>query len=109
VGRARSTLVLRERASCAPAVVESARRANVDIEYLGISALFAETRLYAGADRDWVLAPIDGREDPVVPRREQQMLRRVLSGVDEQFQLLYIAHEPRRSRYCRWIRASPTR
>jgi hypothetical protein len=77
----------------APQIVETARRSDVDIEYLGISPLFSETRLYAGQDTDWVLAPIDGREDAVLPFRERQIVRQLLAGIDGGFQLTYIAHE----------------
>jgi hypothetical protein len=82
----------------APTIVEAARRANLNIDYLGIGPLFPETRLYEGLETDWVLAPADGREETVIPRRQQRDLRRIRSALNDQFQLIYVAHEVEKAR-----------
>ena len=76
----------------APIIVEQARKASVDIDYLGINPLFAESRLYRGGDSNWVLAPAANSGDAVVPRDERQVLER-LAKADLDFPLIYVAHE----------------
>ena len=76
----------------ADSVVSRARWAGVDISYQGIAPLFAETMAYAGEGSDWVIGPVSPSEVPVVPRSQQEALRRLdESGV--RFPVLYVAHE----------------
>jgi hypothetical protein len=73
-------------------VVGRAREAGVPINYLGMAPLFAETRAYAGPQTDWVISPVTGRSDAVVPRAERAaLLRLVDAGIE--FPMIYIAHE----------------
>jgi hypothetical protein len=87
--RARRVATLEKKA---PIIVNQARDAGAEIEYLGINPLFAEARLYQGIDTDWVLAPATKRDDAVVPRRARQALQR-LSKAELEFPLIYVAHE----------------
>lgn len=90
IGRAVQTLEQE-----APNVVATARAAGVEIEYVGTSPLFSETRLYSGdADTggDWVLALARSPDDAVVPARERKALRGLKSN-DISFPLIYVAHE----------------
>ncbi len=75
--------------------VTTARRAGHEVEYLGINPLFAEPRLYSGAQTDWVLAPATREADTVVPQRERRILEQ-LSESGLRFPLIYIAHEVER-------------
>jgi hypothetical protein len=62
------------------------------VEYLGITDLFIETRHYAGAGTDWVLAPVTDAGQAVVPARERRELERLdAAGID--FLLIFIADE----------------
>lgn len=73
--------------------VEDARKtAGVDIEYLGIQPLFTKPRLYTAEPHDWILAPAIRTEDLVVPKSQQEILRR-LTAADIDFPLIYPAHE----------------
>ena len=73
-------------------VVERAREAGVPINYLGMAPLFAETRAYPGPTTDWVIGPVTGPSDAVVPRAERAaLLRLVDAGIE--FPMIYIAHE----------------
>lgn len=72
--------------------VVAARNAGVEIEYIGINSLFTETRLYDGGATDWVMAPVQSRDDAVVPRRERDVLKR-LAAENIYFPLIYCAHE----------------
>jgi hypothetical protein len=86
---ARCVVTLERRA---PDTIRTAREAGVDIEHLGVSPLFAEARFYEGDETDWVLAPVDPRDEVIVPRREGRDLKRLLeAGID--FPLVYIADE----------------
>lgn len=76
----------------APTIVHQARQADVDITYLGINPLFAETRLYRGVETNWTLAPAKNPDDAIVPRDERQSLER-LAKADIHFPLIYVAHE----------------
>jgi hypothetical protein len=76
----------------APTIVHQAQQAGVEITYLGINPLFAETRLYPGIDTDWTLAPAMRPDDLVVPRPEREALER-LAEADLHFPLIYVAHE----------------
>jgi hypothetical protein len=87
--RARRVAALERRA---PTIIEQARDAGVDIDYLGINPLFAETRLYRGGDTDWLLGPAANPDDAVVPRDERRALER-LAKSDLDFPLIYVAHE----------------
>jgi hypothetical protein len=76
----------------ANALVDRAARVGLHVEYLGISPLFDEPRLYRGPKTDWVLGPANRTEDLVVPRVERDRLRRLVeAGVD--VPSVYIAHE----------------
>jgi hypothetical protein len=76
----------------APSLVTAARAAGVEVEYLGFTDLFTETRHYAGADVDWVLAPVTNANQAVVPARERHELKRLdAAGID--FPLTFIADE----------------
>jgi hypothetical protein len=78
-------------------VVALAGRAGVELECLGVQPLFAETRLYTGPDRSWVLAPAGDdplvrRRELAIPRPELRALARLLeAGLD--FPAVYLAHE----------------
>jgi hypothetical protein len=88
--------------------VEDARKiAGVEIEFLGIQPLFTKPRLYTAAIHDWVLAPATRPEDLVVPKREQEVLRR-LSAADIDFPLIYTAHEVLKDRTQEIVRAQAT-
>jgi hypothetical protein len=76
----------------APVVVERALQAGVEIDYLGISSLFNEVRLYRGPDNDWALFPVDEHESAVAPRDQQRLLRRLTEANAAPF-LAYVAHE----------------
>jgi hypothetical protein len=76
----------------APRVVDHARAAGVEIAYLGVSALFNETRLYRGVDTDWTLAPADARDEAVAPQVQQRALSRLRQANVAPF-LTYVAHE----------------
>ncbi len=76
----------------APEILDTARSAGLEIEYLGVNPLFSESRLYGGVDTDWVLAPATTEADTVVPRRERRVLQ-TLTASGLQFPLIYIAHE----------------
>ncbi len=76
----------------ADSVISRASRAGLDISYQGIAPLFADTMAYSGDESDWVIGPVSPSEISVVPRSQQEILRRIdASGV--RFPLLYIAHE----------------
>jgi hypothetical protein len=76
----------------APRIVDRAREAGVEIQYLGSSPLFAEHRLYRGPESDWVFGPADEHEPIVIPRPQRQVLTRLSdAGID--FPLTYYAHE----------------
>ena len=75
----------------APVVVEEARAAGVEIEHLGQRPLFLAPRLYRAEPNDWIIGPVTRREDLVVPKAEQQTLRR-LAAPDLDFEI-YVAHE----------------
>lgn len=77
--------------------IDRARAAGVEIEYLGINALFSESRLYEGLDTDWVLGPAGKPADAIVPSRERKALRR-LHSADIDFPLIYVAHEVTKER-----------
>jgi hypothetical protein len=88
--------------------VEDARRiAGVEIERLGVQPMFTTPRLYTGEVHDWVLAPVTRREDLVVPRREQEVLRR-LAAADIDFPLIYTAHEVPKERTKHIVKANAT-
>ncbi len=76
----------------ADSVIARANRAGVDLRYQGISPLFDETLAYAGDDADWVIGPMRPSEIPVVPRSQQEALRR-LDAWGLRFPVLYVAHE----------------
>src|SRR3954454_8191106 len=93
--RSTSRFVARRTASLqarAPQIVQRAAIAGVDIQYLGINPLFAEPRLYAGAETDWILGPADQAQDAVVPQRERRSLER-LRASDLDFPWIFVAHE----------------
>ena len=76
----------------ADSVISRASRAGLDISYQGIAPLFAETMAYSGDGSDWVISPVSPSEISVVPRSQQEVLRRIdASGI--RFPVLYIAHE----------------
>ncbi len=73
-------------------VQDRAREAGVPIRYVGISALFAETRAYAGPQTDWVIGPVTDLRDAVIPKAERAALVRLVdAGIA--FPMIYIAHE----------------
>lgn len=76
----------------APRTVELALEAGVKIEHLGIAPLFKDARFYPGASTDWVFAPANDEEGPIVPRSERQTLQRLVEA-DIDFPLIYVAHE----------------
>lgn len=79
----------------APEIVRSARKAGVEIEFLGLNPLPGDPVLYEGPENDWVLAPVTTMDDAVVPPRERRQLSRLTeSRID--FPLTYIAHEVRK-------------
>jgi hypothetical protein len=86
---ARSIAVLERQA---PELVRAARAAGVEVEYLGIAELFSETRLYAGADNDWVLGPVTRPDQAVVPAQERHQLE-CLAAAGINLPLIYIAEE----------------
>ena len=76
----------------ADSVISRASRAGLDISYQGIAPLFADNMAYSGDESDWVIGPVSPSEISVVPRSQQEILRRIdTSGV--RFPVLYIAHE----------------
>lgn len=81
----------------APDIVVAAKDAGVEIEYVGVSPLFGETRLYGGDTTDWVMAPVRSQDDAVVPRREREVLKR-LAEENVYFPLIYSAHEVEQER-----------
>jgi hypothetical protein len=86
---ARRTATL-ERTS--PRMVKTARRAGVDITYLGIAPLFAEPRAYTRPKTDWIIRPAADLSDAIVPAAEREALQRLVhAGID--FPLIYVAHE----------------
>jgi hypothetical protein len=75
-----------------PRLIMSARRAGVDITYLGIASLFDEPRAYAGPYTDWIIRPAADHNDAIVPAAEGDKLQRLIRvGID--FPLVYVAHE----------------
>jgi hypothetical protein len=78
-------------------VVAAASRAGVELECLGVHPLFTGTRLYAGPERSWVLAPAGDdplvrRDELALPKPERRALARLLAaGLD--FPGVYVAHE----------------
>jgi len=89
-------------------LVEDARKtAGVDIEFLGVQPLFTKPRLYTAEPHDWVLAPATRPEDLVVPKREQEVLRR-LAAADIDFPVIYTAHEVLKERTKEIVKADDT-
>ena len=73
-------------------IVDRARGAGVSITYLGVASLFREPQAYAGAETNWVIAPVFDHSEAVVPRAERRDLQRLVdAGID--FPLVYMAHE----------------
>ena len=73
-------------------IVDRARGAGVPITYLGAASLFREPQAYAGAETDWVIAPVFDHSEAVVPRAERRALQRLVdAGID--FPLVYMAYE----------------
>ena len=60
----------------ADSVISRASRAGLDISYQGIAPLFADTMAYSGDESDWVIGPVSPSEISVVPRSQQEILRR---------------------------------
>lgn len=90
------------------ATVDDARKTTgVDIEYLGIQPLFTKPRLYIAELNDWVLAPAIRAEDLVVPKNEQEVLRR-LAAADIDFPLIYTAHEVLKEKTKEIVKADDT-
>ena len=86
---ARNVAMLKRRA---PQIVRSAHKAGVPIEYLGVSPLFSEHRLYCGPTTDWTIGPVDEHEDIIVPRKQREALLSLReAGIS--FPLTYVAHE----------------
>jgi hypothetical protein len=81
----------------APVIVERARRAEIKIDYLGVSELFNETRIYRGADNDWTLAPVVDDDPAIAPQEQLRVLQRLTKANAAPF-LAYVAHEIDRSK-----------
>jgi len=75
-----------------PRVLDQAKQANVGVEYIGISDLFEDARVYSGEETDWMFAPADEHESFIVPRTQRHELERLLD-VGLRFPMVYIAHE----------------
>jgi len=73
-------------------VTRRAAAARVPIKYLGIAPLFSEPTAYAGPQTDWLIAPVGGAIDSVVPRAVRHQLL-ALDAAGIRFPLVYIAHE----------------
>lgn len=76
----------------APLTIDIAKRAGVDIEYLGVGPLFADVRAYSGLGTDWIFGPAGEHEAFVVPASQKRDLER-LAKASLRFPLVYIAHE----------------
>lgn len=80
-----------------PSLITAARAAGVEVEYLGITDLFTDTRHYADASTDWILAPVTNAQQAVVPARERRELER-LDAAGINLPLIFIADEVPKSR-----------
>lgn len=76
----------------APQIIELARRTGYDIDYQGIGPLFAQQRLYAGPESDWVVGPANGPNDIWVPAAEREAVR-ALRAANLPIARVYIGHE----------------
>jgi hypothetical protein len=95
VPTAKAELAIRQRqalARRATGVVEDARQVGVELEYLGAQPLFSTPRLYEAEPNDWIIGPANDKNDLVVPRREQAILKNLVAE-DIDFPLVYVAHE----------------
>lgn len=80
-------------------VVEAATREQIDIRFLGYSAVFSGTKLFQGDDSDWALMNLS--EDPLfysnnnkllVPANVERDIKRIHdAGIN--FDAIFIAHE----------------
>jgi len=77
-----------------PRTLERARKAGVEIGYVGVSGMFHEHRVYAGDKTDWVFGPADDLE-ALVPRAQYEALER-LNEAGLRFPAIFIAHEIRK-------------
>ena len=76
----------------APLIIDIAKRAGVDIEYLGVGPLFSDVRAYSGIGTDWIFGPAGEHEAFIVPAPQTEDLERVAqAGLP--FPVVYIADE----------------
>jgi hypothetical protein len=76
----------------APHLVDLAKTANVDIQYLGIAPLPNGPRVFSGAASDWVLGPATAEDAHYIPRAQRRKLER-LEESGFHMPTLFIAHE----------------
>ncbi len=76
-----------------PEMVQAAKEAGVEIEYLGVQALPPGPMYYNGVDgTGWVMGPATTAEDAVVPKREAEELKRLYdAGI--YIPRIFVAHE----------------
>ena len=103
-------LALRQRAALerrAPRILDEAREAGVELEYLGAQPLFTAPRLYEAEPNDWIIGAANHKGDLVVPGREQAVLRS-LSAADIEFPLIYVAHEVPKTKTMEIVKSDET-